>query len=159
MKKEQGLYAAIAGHVPAIIGAVLMATTNRAPALVGYYLSGSIPVGWTTILGLQASNVAGSTKKVTVSVIGTIAYTVGNIISPQTFQDKDAPRYLLAKIAIGVMYFLITLDLLVMRWVFVRRNRLRDEEKEQRGSEWVGRENQEFLDLPDLENREFRYSL
>ncbi|KAL1591646.1 Allantoate permease [Paraconiothyrium brasiliense] len=75
MKKEQRLYACIAGHLPAIVGAILMATTNKAPALVGYYLSGGIPIGWTTILGLQASNVAGSTKKVTVSVIGTIAYT------------------------------------------------------------------------------------
>lgn len=75
MKKEQRLYACIAGHLPAIVGAILMATTNKAPALVGYYLSGGIPIGWTTILGLQASNVAGSTKKITVSVIGTIAYT------------------------------------------------------------------------------------
>ncbi|PVI08311.1 major facilitator superfamily transporter [Periconia macrospinosa] len=159
MKKEQRLYACIAGHIPAIIGAILMATTNKVPALIGYYLSGGIPIGWTTILGLQASNVAGSTKKVTVSVIGTIAYTVGNIISPQTFQAKDAPRYLPAKISIVILYFLITVDLFIMRWVFVRRNRLRDAEKESKGDEWVVEANHEFLDLTDLENREFRYSL
>lgn len=64
MRTEQRLYACIAGHIPAIIGAILMATTRKTSALVGYYLSGGIPIGWTTILGLQASNVAGSTKKV-----------------------------------------------------------------------------------------------
>lgn len=136
-----------------------MATTNKAPALVGYYLSGGIPIGWTIILGLQASNVAGSTKKVTVSVIGTIAYTVGNIISPQTFQAKDAPRYLPAKVSIVILYFLITVDLFIMRWVFVRRNRLRDEERIAKGDNWGVEENHEFLDRTDFENREFRYSL
>ncbi|KAF1358274.1 MFS general substrate transporter [Lizonia empirigonia] len=92
MKTEQRLYACIAGHIPAIIGAILMATTDKVPALIGYYFSGGIPIGWTTILGLQASNVAGSTKKITVSVIGTIAYTIGNIISPQTFQSPAKPE-------------------------------------------------------------------
>ena len=159
MKTEQRLYACIAGHIPAIIGAILMATTNKVPALIGYYFSGGIPIGWTTILGLQASNVAGSTKKVTVSVIGTIAYTIGNIISPQTFQSKDAPRYLPAKISIVIIYVLITIDLFLMRWLFVRRNRQRDEERKAKGENWKTEENHEFLDQTDLVNREFRYVL
>ncbi|KAJ4365067.1 Allantoate permease [Neocucurbitaria cava] len=159
MKTEQRLYACIAVHIPAIIGAILMATTNKVPALVGYYLSGGIPIGWTTILGLRASNVAGSTKKVTVSVIGTIAYTIGNIISPQTFQARDVPRYLPAKISIVILYFLITCDLVLMRLLFVRRNRLRVDEKNARGAAWKVEENHEFLDLTDLENRESRYAL
>ncbi|KAF3037595.1 hypothetical protein E8E11_006139 [Didymella keratinophila] len=159
MKTEQRLYACIAGHIPAIIGAILMATTNKVPALIGYYLSGGIPIGWTTILGLQASNVAGSTKKVTVSIVGTIAYTIGNIISPQTFQSKDAPRYLPAKIRIVILYVMITIDLFLMRWLFVRRNRQRDEEKKDKGSDWKIEENHEFLDQTDLMNQEFRYVL
>lgn len=93
------------------------------------------------------------------SVIGAIAYTVGNIISPQTFQARDAPRYLPAKISIVILYFLITVDLLIMRMVFVRRNRQREEEKAARGSEWKVEENHEFLDSTDLVNREFRYAL
>ncbi|KAF2160688.1 hypothetical protein M409DRAFT_28828 [Zasmidium cellare ATCC 36951] len=159
MKTNQRLYACIAGHIPAIVGAILMATTDKAPALVGYYLSGGVPIGWTTILGLQASNVAGSTKKVTVACIGTIAYTVGNIISPQTFQAKDAPRYLPAKISIVIIYFLITVDLAIMRWVFVRRNKKRDGEKEQRGVDYTVELNHEFQDKTDLQNREFRYAV
>ncbi|KAH6648641.1 major facilitator superfamily domain-containing protein [Truncatella angustata] len=159
MKTRQRLYFCIAGHIPAIIGAILMATTDRIPALIGYYTSGSIPIGWTTILGLQSSNVAGSTKKVTVAAIGTIAYTVGNIISPQTFQSRDAPRYLPAKISICIIYFLITIDLLIMRWVLDKRNRKRDQAKVASGDAYKTEENHEFLDLTDLENKEFRYEL
>lgn len=150
MKTNQRLWFCIAGHVPAIVGAILMATTEKDPALIGYYTSGGIPIGWTTILGLQSSNVAGSTKKVTVACIGTVAYTVGNIISPHTFQARDAPRYLPAKISICIAYFLITVDLFVMKWVLDRRNRKRDQEKG---------ETHAFFDSIDLENREFRYQL
>ncbi|KAF7554993.1 hypothetical protein G7Z17_g2530 [Cylindrodendrum hubeiense] len=159
MKTRQRLYFCVLGHIPAIIGAILMATTEKVPALIGYYTSGGIPIGWTTILGLQSSNVAGSTKKITVACIGTIAYTVGNIISPHTFQARDAPRYLPAKVSICIIYFLITLDLLLMRWVFVQRNKKRDQEKAERGDSYEVEHNHEFFDLTDLENKEFRYEL
>lgn len=159
MKTRQRIYFCILGHIPAIIGAILMATTQRIPALIGYYTSGGIPIGWTTILGMQSSNVAGSTKKITVATIGTIAYTIGNIISPQTFQSRDAPRYLPAKISICILYLLITVDLFVIRWVLDRRNKLRDQEKAELGDSYKAPENHEFLDLTDLENREFRYEL
>ncbi|KFG86425.1 MFS allantoate transporter [Metarhizium anisopliae] len=159
MKTRQRIWWCIAGHVPAIIGAILMATTSRVPALIGYYLTGGIPIGWTTILGLQSTNVAGSTKKVTVACLGTVAYTVGNIISPQTFQKKDAPRYLPAKISICIIYFLCVVDLYAMRWVLARRNRIRDQEKAAAGASYVVEENHEFLDLTDVQNKEFRYEL
>ncbi|KAI0841353.1 MFS general substrate transporter [Hypoxylon sp. FL0890] len=135
--------------VTPLVGAVLMATTERIPALVGYYTNGGIPIGWTTILGLQSSNVAGSTKKVTVTCIGTIAYTVGNIISLQTFQARDAPRYLPAKISICIIYVLITIDLVVMRWLLDRRNKQREQEKAALGNSYKPEENHE----------EFRYEV
>ncbi|CAH0027785.1 unnamed protein product [Clonostachys rhizophaga] len=159
MKTHQRLYWCVAGHIPAIVGAILMATTDKTAALIGYYLTGGIPIGWTTILGMKSSNVAGSTKKVTVACLETIAYTVGNIISPQTFQPRDAPRYLPAKISICIIYFFCTVDLLVMRWVLSRRNTQRNQEKEAQGDAHVVQENHEFLDLTDLENKEFRYEL
>ncbi|KAL1961664.1 hypothetical protein VTN77DRAFT_1339 [Rasamsonia byssochlamydoides] len=159
MKTNQRLFWCILGHIPSIVGAILMATTNRAPALVGYYLSGGVPIGWTTILGLTSTNIAGSTKKITVACIQTIGYTVGNIISPQTFQSKDAPRYLPAKIAICILYFLITIDLCVIRWIAVRENRRRDRQKEELGESYVVEQNHEFLDLTDRQNSEFRYVL
>ena len=136
-----------------------MATTEKAPALIGYYLSGGIPIGWTTILGLTNTNIAGSTKKVTVACIGMIAYTVGNSISPHTFQAKDAPRYLPAKISIVIIYVLITIDLYVIRWLAVRENWKRDATKAALGNSYVVEKNHEFLDLTDRQNQELRYSL
>jgi len=87
----------------------------------------------------------------------TIAYTVGNIISPHNFQAKDAPRYLPAKISICILYFLITVDLYVIRWVAIRENRKRDEVRDEEGEDYVVKSNHEFLDLTDRENKEFRY--
>lgn len=158
-KTKQRLWWCIAAHIPSIVRAILMATTEKAPALVGYYLSGGIPIGWTTILGLTSTNVAGFTKKVTVACIQNIAYTLGNIISPHTFQAKDTPRYLPAKISIVIIYFLITVDLYVIRWVAVRENRKREKEREEKGKDYVVEKNHEFLDLTDRQNREFRYSV
>lgn len=159
MKTNQRLLWCILGHIPSFAGAILMATTDKVPALIGYYLNGGIPIGWTTILGLTSTNVTGSTKKITVSCIQTIAYTVGNIISPHTFQARDAPRYLPAKISIVIIYFLITIDLCVIRWLSVRENRRRDREREELGDAYVVEQNHEFLDLTDRKNPEFRYSL
>jgi ACS family allantoate permease-like MFS transporter len=159
MRTEQRLWCCIATHIPSIVGAILMATTEKTPALIGYYLSGGIPIGWTTILGLQATNVAGSTKKITVTCIGTIAYTVGNIISPQSFQAKDAPRYLPAKISICILYFLITVDLYLIRLVYTHRNKKRDNERDALGDNYTVEKNHEFQDLTDIQNQEFRYSL
>ncbi|PYH40815.1 MFS general substrate transporter [Aspergillus saccharolyticus JOP 1030-1] len=159
MRTEQRLFWCIIGHIPSIVGAILMATTEKTPALIGYYLSGGVPIGWTTILGLTSTNVAGSTKKITVVCIQTVAYTVGNIISPQTFQAKDAPRYLPAKISIVVLYVLITIDLCLIRWVAVREKRRRDAEKEAEGDAHVVQQKHEFMDLTDRVNREFRYAI
>ncbi|KAJ5817991.1 Major facilitator superfamily domain general substrate transporter [Penicillium robsamsonii] len=159
MKTQHRLFWCIVGHILAIVGAILMATTNKVPALIGYYLTGGIPLGWTTILGLTSTNVAGSTKKITVSCIQTIAYTVGNIISPQTFQAKDAPGYMPAKISICVLYFVVTLDLCLIWWVAQRENRRRDLEKEALGDAYVVPENNAFLDLTDRQNPEFRYAI
>ncbi|KXG47635.1 Major facilitator superfamily domain, general substrate transporter [Penicillium griseofulvum] len=159
MKTQRRLFWCIVGHILAIVGAILMATTDKVPALIGYYLTGGIPLGWTTILGLTSTNVAGSTKKITVSCIQTIAYTVGNIISPQTFQAKDAPGYMPAKISICVLYFVVTLDLCLIWWVSQRENRRRDLEKEALGDAYVVPENSAFLDLTDRQNPEFRYAI
>lgn len=76
-RTERRILWCLVGHIPGFVGAVLMATSGKVPALIGFYLTGAIPIGWTTILGLTASNVGGSSKKITVSAIQTVAYTIG----------------------------------------------------------------------------------
>jgi len=123
--------------------------------LIGYYLTQASATGFVVILSLISSNVAGYTKKTTVSALYLIAYCVGNLIGPQVFQAKDAPRYTPALITIVVCWIICIILLLVIWFVNVRENRRRDAFAA--SPEYVHVKNQEFLDLTDGENMDFRY--
>jgi len=73
---------------------------NNIGRLFGYYLTQASPTPFVALLSLISSNVAGYTKKTTVAALYLIGYCVGNIIGPQTFRPKDAPRYIPAEIVI-----------------------------------------------------------
>lgn len=47
-----------------------------------------------------AANVAGHTKRALSTVSVAFAFGVGNIIGPQTFQARDAPQFIPAKITV-----------------------------------------------------------
>ncbi|KZT57449.1 MFS allantoate transporter-like protein [Calocera cornea HHB12733] len=123
--------------------------------LIGYYFTQASATGFVVLLSLVSSNVAGYTKKTTVSALYLIAYCVGNLIGPQVFQAKDAPRYTPALITIVVCWIICIILLLVIWWVNVRENRRRDAFRD--SPEYVHMKNQEFLDLTDGENMDFRY--
>jgi len=123
--------------------------------LIGYYLTQASATGFVVLLSLISSNVAGYTKKTTVSALYLIAYCVGNLIGPQVFQAKDAPRYTPALITIVVCWIICIFLLLAIWWVNVRENRRRDALTASPEYEHIP--NQEFLDLTDGENPEFRY--
>ncbi|KZT57461.1 MFS general substrate transporter [Calocera cornea HHB12733] len=123
--------------------------------LIGYYLTGSSATGFVVILSLISSNVAGYTKKTTVSALYLIFYCVGNLIGPQVFQAKDAPRYTPALITIVVCFIICIFILLGIWYVNHRENVRRDALKA--SPDYVHVPNQEFLDLTDGENLEFRY--
>ena len=52
------------------------------------------------LLAWNASNLAGHTKKVTANALILVAFSLGNILGTQTFQEKQAPAYSSGKIAI-----------------------------------------------------------
>jgi len=81
------------------------------------------PATGATILSLISSNVAGSTKKTTVAAFYLIGYCAGNIIGPQTFRPKDAPRYVPAEITMMICYALCVVDLIFISWWYRRENR------------------------------------
>jgi len=61
--------------------------------LFSYYIFSSFASGLPLSLSLVSSNVAGYTKKATVSAMMFIAYCAGNIIGPFLFFSHEAPRY------------------------------------------------------------------
>lgn len=73
---------------------------NRAALLAGIYLVNTITASLIIIYQWTAANIAGQTKRVVSVALIAGSFSVGNIIGPQTFQARDAPRYIPAKIIV-----------------------------------------------------------
>lgn len=102
---------------------------------------------------MPASNVGGYTKRTTATAFVFLAYCIGNIIGPHGFIGSEAPIYQTGcKLIIGCVagQFVIAIAL---RFVLIRRNRLRDAQ-----GPVVEDENAVLQDLTDFENPNFRYS-
>lgn len=125
---------------------------NKAGKLTGNYMTNCIGASLPLLYSWVAANFAGHTKKITMNAVLLMSFCLGNIIGPETFQARDAPNYIPAKIAIVVTTVLAICLTLILRTVYSMENKRRD--RLMIGVEH--KENQEFLDLTDRENGEFR---
>ncbi|KAK3671796.1 Allantoate permease [Recurvomyces mirabilis] len=148
------------GLVLSIIGMALIVglpLENNSGRLGGYYLTQASACPFVAFLSLISSNIAGYTKKTTVAALYLIAYCVGNIIGPQTFRPKDAPRYVPAEVTIIACWCAC---LVVMAFIYVWCRRQNAQKARLRADpSYTKLENQEWLDLTDKENPEFVYTL
>jgi len=144
----------------AIVGMLLIIAlplSNNGGRLAGYYLTGASATPFVALLSMISTNVAGYTKKTTVAAIYLIFYCAGNIIGPQVFRPKDAPRYVPAEIVIVVCWG-VSIILLVSIWSYYKwQNKKKAAIRASPG--YTKLDNQEFLDLTDCENPEFIYVL
>lgn len=80
-----------------------------------------------------------------------MSFCLGNILGPLTFRDEDAPEFVPAKVTIvavdSTVVVAVALLLLYYRW----ENKTRDR------SGLEHRQDIEFSDLTDKENKELRY--
>lgn len=76
-----------------------------------------------------------------------IAYCVGNLIGPQTFRSKDAPRYAPALATAAAVVSFGIVDLGLIWFINARENKRRDEIMS--APDYVKRENTSFLDMTD----------
>lgn len=144
--------------IPGVLGGCLMAFLpgkSKVGKLIGNYLTNCIGASLPLLYSWVAANYAGHTKKVTMNAVLLMSFCLGNIIGPETFRKGDAPNYIPAKITIVVTVAVAICFTVVLRTYYVWENRRRD--RLQLGLEH--RENQEFLDLTDKENVEFRVCL
>ncbi|MCJ1304697.1 hypothetical protein MMC08_007510 [Hypocenomyce scalaris] len=129
-------YAVLRGHerwlvivlflVPTIIGAGLMSfapTHNQGAKLTGIFLYNCVDVAMVLVFSWLGANTAGYSKKVAANAIVAVGYSVGNIIGPQTFQARDAPQYLPAKITIFVAAGASMVVAILLKLLYVYRNR------------------------------------
>ncbi|KAI4160108.1 MAG: hypothetical protein L6R39_000263 [Caloplaca ligustica] len=138
-----GLFLSILG----MLLIVALPLSNNVGRLIGYYLTQSSPTVFVALLSLIASNVAGYTKKTTVAAIYLISYCAGNIIGPQTFRPKDAPRYVPAEITIICCWGACVFDVLFIYWYCRHQNKKKAAFRAR--PDYLKLENQEWLDLTD----------
>ena len=138
------------GLLLAILGMLLIVClplSNNGGRLAGYYMTQASPTPFVALLSLISSNIAGYTKKTTVAALYLVAYCAGNIIGPQTFSPKDAPRYKPAEITIIVCYGLGILDIIFIYWYYRRMNKKNKAIRASPGYKKLDK--QEFLDLTE----------
>ncbi|CDR41419.1 CYFA0S07e01882g1_1 [Cyberlindnera fabianii] len=141
-----------------LMGLCFLAFGTNKMALVGIWIFGMSPVAIATVSSCIASNTAGHTKKLTANALSLMAWSCGNMIGPQTFRAEDAPHYNPAKgtfVGCFAGAFLLIMLLALLNW---RENKKRDDFKKKMGDEYVVVKNQEFADLTDKQNPEFRYA-
>lgn len=140
-----------------LLGGCLMAFSREdvgAAKLTGNYLTNFVGAALPLMYSLAGANVAGHTKKVTMNAVLLMSFCLGNILGPLTFRTKDEPEYVPAKIAIVATVSVGIVFTLLLKLYYMWENRRRDANKE--GLEH--QENSEFMDLTDMQNKEFRVS-
>lgn len=172
-------------YIPSIISAGLLLGlpdgVNRIGLLVSFY---GLQLGCTPAVVLSLSwittTTSGHTKKLTQHAMWLVAYSVGQMVSPQWWKDEYKPRNRVPWAIIFTSYCCQVLLILLLRWYLNRRNHQRDaaqaaattEEEKEKFSEYgwleIPSENgaptrvrveKRFLDLTDNENLNFRYVL
>lgn len=106
-----------------------------------------------------ASNVAGHTKRSASMALVAGSFSVGNIIGPQTFQAKDAPQYIPAKIIVlatqggGALFALI----LFLYYIWANKRKISDSGNVEEDVAAENDEDGKWENLTDKQNKLFRY--
>ncbi|TFK34336.1 MFS general substrate transporter [Crucibulum laeve] len=168
-------YVSVIYFIPNILGVFLinfLPWSNKVGLLFGQWLTGVGTTGFVLALSWLSNVTAGHTKRVTVNAIMLSAYCIGNAAAPFMWQAKYKPRNHIPWIIIGVCYVCCMAIMLTIRYVLAAENKRRDAEPADNTYEDVYIErttkegvvekvkvDKEFLDLTDIQNRDFRYVL
>ncbi|KAJ3808560.1 major facilitator superfamily domain-containing protein [Lentinula lateritia] len=177
MKNIGRAYAGVIIYIPGLLGALLV---NLLPShlkvglLFGYWLSIFSIAPFAIFLGWVSGLVAGHTKRTTTNALVLIGYAIGNFASPFIWKSEYQPRnhvpwdFLVTSMGASILI------LLTLRTMLARENAHRDRETCQDDYDNVYLPSKEselgaaqskrkidkvFLDLTDLQNRDFRYTL
>ncbi|CEF76358.1 hypothetical protein FGSG_08099 [Fusarium graminearum PH-1] len=149
----------------ALLGAALvreLPDEMRWGRYVGTILVGGYSRCFPLIMSLLSSNVSRFTKKTTVNALTFIAYCAGNIIGPQLFFAKEAPKYNSGFVAMMVCLSSGFLLAFIFRLYLIWVNRTRDREcADAADSTDIDAPGLEVAmameDMTDMQIRKFRY--
>ena len=147
--------------IPSIIGSVFMAWpvgNKQHSALAGVFLVGGYISSTPIVFQWTVSNVAGHTKRAYASAMLQVAFAVGNIIGPQTFQAKDAPQYQPAKICVVVFLSIMICLVATLAYYYRICNRARNRRSGNEAEEKDISDVKAYAGLTDKQNVDFRYT-
>ncbi|KAL2166170.1 hypothetical protein VTG60DRAFT_3176 [Thermothelomyces hinnuleus] len=147
----------IACVIPAILGGGLMSflpVTNRSGCLAGIYLVNAVVAPLAIFYNWIMANVGGATKRAFAAAVISGSFSLGNIIGPQTFQQRDAPEYRPAKIAVMATQAACAFTTFLLFLYYVWQNKRRTSEGE---TEEAYLSPEHWINMTDKENKKFRY--
>lgn len=159
--------------MPSLAASIAVASLpwDRKIALLGMLCLASPLFGipFMLMFSWNSTTCSGYTKKITRNAMIMVSYGVANIISPQLWRSKDAPRFIPAWIVqIVLSFFFAPILALIIWYILHRRNNYRKHiiETEGKGRGFVSdgsngeiEVDTALLDLTDLENKNFIYPL
>ncbi|KAI0665309.1 MFS general substrate transporter [Cubamyces menziesii] len=173
--KNGRAYSAVLAYCVAILGSILVNTlpsSDRVGLLFSYWISISSIAPFVVMLAWVGSTTAGHTKRLTTNAIVMIGYAVGNAAGPQYWEKKYQPRNHIPWLILSICWAVSALLLLATRFYLAWENARRDREgpdtrfddvyvteKLPDGSLVDKKVDKAFLDLTDMQNRDFRYVL
>ncbi|KAF8521397.1 MFS general substrate transporter [Hysterangium stoloniferum] len=175
--KDSIAWVGIIYFVPNVLGSILVNTLpahNKVGLLCSYWITGVGTTGFVLSLSWVTAVTAGHTKRITMNAIMLCAYCIGNIVGPQMWQARFSPRNRVPWGIISVCYFICPFILYAIRTILSNENKRRDAEAETQsndsedlyieeiladGTKVERKVDKAFLDLTDVQNRDFRYVL
>ncbi|OGM45391.1 putative pantothenate transporter [Aspergillus bombycis] len=157
--------AMILSNVCVLVGSVLLYTLpadRKMSRLGAVYSLLTCTVSYIMCMSLISSNIAGFTKKMTVSVMVFVGYCVGQIITPQFFLSEEAPTY-----PTGFRAYFVTSSMMIaveaaLMLYLLNENKRRDKRALELGVSHNTSEHRivetDLLDLTDWERAQFRYA-
>lgn len=144
----------------ALLYAIPVSNSTHAVHLFAIYFMNTITTCASILYSLLASNVGGYTKKSIANTLVFIAYSLGNIVSPQAFLSREAPRYTTGVAVTLASFCACIIILCVLYVIYSRENAKRDREAaHQPALSEEERTHMAFADMTDKENPMMRYSL
>ncbi|KAJ5113598.1 hypothetical protein N7456_002132 [Penicillium angulare] len=148
-----------------ILGSALVyAGPNIAARYAGLLFMGVYSASMPVSMAMISSNVGGFTKRATISSIFFIMYCAGNIVGPQLFFAKEAPKYQSGFLAIIICLAVCVFDSLLLLVYLKRENSRRDRIETSSdspgpdpGKQAEGDIQNMLQDITDKKNDQFRY--
>lgn len=162
--QDKRIYAIMILYLPGILaGAILYASpikkSTKGLHLFAIFIIPIVAIAAGILYSLLASNVAGYTKKTVAGSMFFMSYCVANIVSPQAFLTKEAPRYTTG-VAVSLACFCLNIFVFaLLRYLYTRDNAKRDQDVDGQVSTDDTQDLVDaFSDLTELKNKKFRYT-